>query len=131
MSVRGIPQVKRKLSATLENVAGGRTNAAIYAILSQGAALSDTMTPVDTGTLVNSRFQPRIERRASSTVGEVGYTARYAAAVHAAPGKLKGLPRPGNRGDHWDPDGEPKFLEKGFEALKPSIPAILREVYRV
>src|SRR5690606_34836576 len=48
----------------------------------------------------------------------LGFTANYAAAVHAMPGKLKGQPRDSNdpsRGDFWDPDAEPEFLTKAFE----------------
>lgn len=131
MSVRGIERVRANVTKILANASDKVTGRAVYAILSQGGALADTMTPIDTSTLVNSRYRPEIKTVDGKTTGTVGYTANYAAAVHSAPGTLKGVPRPGNRGNHWDPDGEPGFLTKGFEKLQPSIPKILEEIYRV
>lgn len=145
MPVKGIKQVKRNFRVKVEEISGQRTNAAVYAVLSQGAAISDTMTPVDTSNLLNSRYAPQIERQGDKTTGKVGYTAEYAAAVHNAPGKLKGQPRAhfgrtregvefgggtGN-GNYWDPNAEPRFIEKGFEEIKPQVPAILKKVYKV
>jgi hypothetical protein len=151
MPVKGIDRVKSKYRIKLQEISGDRTEKAVYAVLSQGAAMSDTMTPIDTSTLINSRYAPQISQFAGNTVGQVGYTARYAAAVHEAPGTLKGQPRAdfgrtSNRsdfgpmrpvafgggtgvGNYWDPNAEPRFLVKGFEEIKPSIPAILRAKY--
>lgn len=151
MPVKGIAQVKRNYKALMQEIDGRRTDKAVYAVLSQGAAISDTMTPIDTSNLINSRYAPQIAQQKGKTIGTVGYTARYAAAVHAAPGTLKGQPRAdfgrtGNRseygpmrpvafgggtgvGNYWDPNAEPQFLAKGFEEIKPSIPAILKAAY--
>lgn len=131
MPTKGVQAVKTNLRASLERIAGEKTHAGLYAILSQGATLAATMTPVDTSNLINSQYAPQIERRGTKTIGRVGYTASYAAAVHSAPGTLMGQDRPGGNGKFWDPSGEPGFLDKGFEELKPSIPAILKAVYRV
>jgi len=153
MPAKGIKDVRRRLTIAANKINGPTTDAAVYAVLSQGAAISDAMTPQDTGMLLNSRYAPQITQQARKTVGTVGYTARYAEAVHDAPGKLKGQPRSdfgmtSNRsrvgpqvptafgggtgqGNYWDPGGEPGFLRKGFEEIKPAVPAILKAIYRV
>lgn len=118
----------------VNGISGPVTERAVYEILSQGAAMSQTMTPVDTSNLINSQTAPQISRSANGIEGSIGYTAEYAAAVHEAPGKLAGQPRDENdpsRGDFWDPNAEPGFLEKGFDEIASSIPAILRRNYRV
>lgn len=131
MAVRGIENVQRNMKAALEEISGARTHRAVYAILSQGQARAATMTPIDTSNLMNSMFGPQIFRAQSKMTGRVGYTAAYAAAVHDAPGKLKGLPRPKNRGNYWDPSAEPGFLELGFKQIKTDAPRILEGIYRV
>lgn len=124
---------KNNLIAQIEKITGEKTNAAIYAILSQGAAISVAKTPIDTGFLVNSMYAPVIVNYGAKSFGHVGYTANYAAAVHEKKGTLKGQPRPKRNGkssgNYWDPSGEPNFLKKGFDELKPYIPAILKNVY--
>ncbi|MCO7643267.1 hypothetical protein NJI34_41625 [Pseudomonas sp. S 311-6] len=131
MPVRGIERVKRNFRAVVKDIDQRRTEAAVSTILRQGRAQADVMTPQDTGTLLNSGYQPQISQQAGKTTGQVGYTAAYASAVHNAPGKLQGLPRRNGNGNYWDPNAEPGFLEKGFDEIKPSIPAILRAAYRV
>lgn len=132
MPVKGIERVRRNFRDAVGRIEKDKTELAVFAVLSQGAALAQTMTPVaSSSTLINSQYAPQIEQRAEKTTGQVGYTAAYAAAVHNAPGTLKGLPRASGKGQYWDPNGKPGFLEDGFEQLKPSIPAILRGIYRV
>lgn len=145
MPARGISRVRLNLKRAFDDADGMRTNRAVYAILSQGAAMAQTMTPIDTGNLVNSQYAPRIEKTKGKTSGVVGYTAKYAEWVHEAPGTLKGQPRAhfgktragvefggGTQvGYYWDPNAEPGFLRKGFEELKPAIPQILRSIYGV
>ncbi len=130
MPVRGIDQVKRNIRRAFEDIEKTKTSTAVYAILSQGAAMAATMTPVDTSTLINSHFVD-IQAGTGKTVGVTGYTAGYAAAVHEASGTLAGQLRPDGNGNYWDPSGEPKFLTQGFEQIKASIPAILKAAYRV
>ena len=142
--MKGIESVKRGYRVEVENIATGKTERAIFNVLSTGVSYADMLTPVDTGNLINSRYQPVIEHTKGHVSGRIGYTASYAAAVHYAPGKLKGQPR-GNFGvtragvafgggtkvgNYWDPDAEPNFLEKGFEQVKPDIPAILKDAYK-
>ncbi|MDH0906520.1 hypothetical protein N5C65_03610 [Pseudomonas aeruginosa] len=134
MAIQGIDRVRRNLRVAVENIAGGVSERAVYEVLSQGATMAQTMTPIDTSTLVNSQTAPQITVGPNGVEGSVGYTAAYAAAVHEALGTLAGQPRDENdpsRGDYWDPNAEPEFLTKGFDQIIPAIPAILRRTYRV
>lgn len=129
MPTQGIARVKANMKATFDEIRGNRTREAVHVILTQGAGIAQTMTPIDTSNLVNSQTAPRLGQNAQGVVGVVAYTAEYAAAVHDASGTLKGQERENGNGQYWDPAGEPGFLEKGFEEVKPSIPKILRSVY--
>lgn len=129
MAVRGIKQVKNNMRKLQAEIQGRRTEAAVYAVLSQGGAAAATMTPVDTGTLINSHFV-EIKADGDKVTGRNGYSAEYAAAVHSAPGVLKGQDRPGNQGQYWDPNGEPYFLTAGFDQIVADVPRILRNAYR-
>lgn len=153
MPAEGIERVRRGFKVIIEGIDGEKTESAVYAVLSQGAAMAQTLTPVDSSNLINSQYAPQINHASGKTGGIVGYTASYAAAVHNAPGTLKGLPRADfgrtsnrsengpmrprafgggtHKGQYWDPNAEPRFLTKGFEEIKPSIPAILKGIYRV
>lgn len=134
MPVRGINQVRVNIKRAFDDIEQKRTEAAVYAVLSEGAALAQTKVPMDTGTLANSQYAPIIDVMPGKVAGTVGYTAAYAGAVHEMEGTLKGQPRDPNnpgRGDFWDPNAEPEFLTKGFEELKPAIPAILKAAHNV
>ena len=85
------------------------------------------MIPIDTGFLANSEFR-RVTKRGEGYEGEIGYGALYATFVHAAPGILKGVPRPNGNGNFWDPDGEPEFLAKGVQAfIEDELDALIRQ----
>jgi hypothetical protein len=134
MPVKGIERVRKGFRVTLDRIAGPVSEGAVYAVLSQGAAMAQTMTPIDTSNLVNSQYAPQIDMSRGKVAGTVGYTAAYAAAVHSAKGTLRGLPRDPQDyscGDYWDPNAEPGFLSEGFEQIESSIPAILRSYYKV
>lgn len=131
MPVEGIKRVKQGFRMKMEDISQAKTEGAVYAILSQGAALAQTMTPIDTSTLINSQYAPQMDSGRKGITGSVGYTASYAAAVHAAPGTLAGQPRENGNGDYWDPNAEPEFLAKGFEQVKSAIPDILSRIYDV
>ncbi|MEN1396152.1 hypothetical protein, partial [Pseudomonas aeruginosa] len=60
MAIQGIDRVRRNFRVAVENIAGGVSERAVYEVLSQGAAMAQTMTPVDTSTLVNSQTAPQI-----------------------------------------------------------------------
>jgi len=130
MPVRGIERVRSNYKRAVQRIAQPVSEGAVYAVLSQGRALADSMTPIDTSNLINSGYAPQIKIERGKIIGTVGYTASYAFVVHEAPGTLKGQPRPGNRGDYWDPNAQPRFLAEGFDQLKSSIPAILKAYYR-
>lgn len=129
MPARGIERTKRALKIKIDKISGPITKRGVYDILEQGAALADTMTPIDTSNLINSRYKPQLAETDGKVSGTVGYTAEYAAAVHSMPGKLKGQERANGNGQYWDPNAEPQFLEKGFEEVKPMIPAILKAAH--
>jgi hypothetical protein len=147
-----IQRVRFNIQKAVKDIAGRRTENAVYAYLKAGADFSMTMTPVDTSNLINSLHAPQIQHRRRKTVGRVGYTANYAAAVHNAPGTLKGQPRADfgrtsnhseagpmrsvtfgggtGKGNYWDPNAEPGFLTKGFEAVEPRMLEILLAAYK-
>ena len=142
--MKGIESVKRAYKVKISEIADVKTARAILNILDTGGQYADMLTPIDTGNLLRSRYLSEVSQNGTTMTGRFGYTAAYAGAVHNAPGKLKGQPR-GNfgvtragvafgggtgAGEYWDPDAEPKFLEKGFEQLKPDIPAILKDAYK-
>lgn len=145
MAIQGIDRVRRNLRVAVENIAGGVSERAVYEVLSQGATKAQTMTPIDTSTLVDSQTAPQITVGPNGVEGSVGYTAAYAAAVHDAPGTLAGQPRADfgktadgtafgggtGVGNYWDPNAEPEFLTKGFDQIESAIPSILRRIYRV
>ncbi|MFT8276601.1 hypothetical protein ACMSSJ_13820 [Kerstersia gyiorum] len=108
-----------------------RTEEAISAILTSGAGKAKTMTPISTSNLINSQYAPQIEQGQGKTTGHIGYTASYAGAVHGIENPSSGRPRPNGNGNFWDPNAEPEFLAKGFEEIKPQIPAILARIYKV
>lgn len=137
MPVKGMKQVRSKLADVFEQIAGPMTERTVTEILIIGGGYADALTPMAVGTLVNSRYR-RIEKSADGWTGRYGYTAAYAAAVHDAPGTLKGqsVPRyPASLGNVWDGSGgpnsaEPDFLTKGFErdGLADIKAAILRNM---
>ena len=128
---RSIQRVRVDLGNKIADIKGPQSDKAVFLILLNGSRVAHSMTPVDTGFLARSLMAPQV----ANGSGRVGFLAKYAAAVHNKSGKLKGQPRAAHRngtsrGNYWDPSGEPKFLEKGFEEIKPSIPAILKKAYQ-
>lgn len=122
--------VRKNLKALTQKIVGPMSEKTITQALVVGGMYADLLTPVDTGNLLRSKFRRVTQQGTSGNwVGQYGYTAAYAAAVHGMSGKLKGQPRAhfgktragvsfgggtGN-GNYWDPKGEPEFLTKGFE----------------
>lgn len=147
----GQRDVMRRYEQYTREVAEQKTERAVTLFLIQVQMLSATMVPIDTSNLINSEFR-RVMPTESGWSGEVGYGARYAAAVHDMPGTLKGQPRQdfgmtSNRsefgpviprafgggtgvGNYWDPNAEPEFLKKGAEEAVKDWPNIVREAYR-
>lgn len=129
MPVKGIAATKRAFKAKVIHISGPVTRKGVYNILDHGAALADNMTPIDTNNLINSRYKPQLSESGGKVSGTVGYTAEYAAAVHGKPGTMKGEERANGNGEYWDPNAEPEFLKKGFDEVKPMIPAILKAAH--
>lgn len=130
MPVKGVEQVRRNMARIVERIAGPISERTMLEILIIGAGKAATLTPIDTSNLINSQYR-RVGRGPLGVWGRVGYTANYAAAVHAASGKLDGQPRAANRGNYWDPNAEPRFLTKGFEQSLDQIRAAIKRGYKV
>ena len=131
---KGLDKVLSNLNKEIRKIKGdvfiGVRKAGLHI---QGESME--LTPVDFGVLRNSAFTDA-ERQGEKSVARVGYTAKYAAAVHEFPMTLRGQPRahfgrtrttalfgaviPGRqfgggsgRGVYWE-GGENKFLEKAI-----------------
>lgn len=117
MPVRGLDQTRRNLEKLTEQIRGRMSERALTEALIVAEGYAASLTPMDTGHLLQSMFR-EVKPHGNGYTGRIGYTANYAAAVHAMPGTLRGQPRdqknPG-RGDFWDPDAEPEFLTKAIE----------------
>lgn len=130
MPAKGIGRVQANLKVKISEIADRRTEKALLMIAKAGRANADTMTPVDLGNLINSGYAPTIMKGEHGMSAVVGYTANYAAAVHEKPTRSHNVPRANGNGYYWDPSGEPGFLEKGFEEVRPNVHKILKEVYK-
>ena len=133
MPIRGVQTVRSNLQKLTKRIQGPMTEKTLTEILIIGGGYADSMTPVDIGNLLNSRFR-EIKKQGDKWVARYGYTAAYAAAVHGLSAKLRGQPRAdfgttragdgfgggSGKGNYWDgPLGpgtaEPEWLTKGFE----------------
>lgn len=117
MPARGLEQTRRNLSKLTERIKGRMSERALTEALIVAEGYAASLTPVDSGNLLQSMFR-EVKPHSNGYRARIGFTANYAAAVHATPGKLRGQPRDPNspsRGDFWDPDAEPEFLTKAVE----------------
>ncbi len=149
MSLTGLEQVVGRLKLQFDIAKSDSTNKAITEMLIVGAGHAATMTPIESGNLINSQGRKTFEG-ANGWKGAVFYGAHYAPALEFASGKLKGKPRAGvesftaykgtqkervafssNTGNFWDPDAEPHFLKKGMEEMAIDAPLILKKHYSV
>lgn len=132
MAIKGVGAVRRKLKLTFKDIEEKRTSAAVYSILSEVSLDAAARTPIETSVLVNSLYAPKLFQSSGVTRGVIGYTAEYAGWVHNSPGTLAGKPRSSGQGNYWDPDGEPRFLDKAAEYVEKNLAhRIIREAYRV
>lgn len=129
--VQGIQRVQSNFKKLTAEIAGKRTEQAVYAVMTTAGNFAALKTPIATSNLINSHFV-EIKSEPGAVTGRNGYTASYAAAVHNSPGTNVGqnTPRENNLGYMWDPDAEPGFLAKGLEEVKPMVPGILKKVFR-
>lgn len=133
MPIRGVSAVRKNMQAVFKKIQGPKTEKTLTEVLIIGGGHADSMTPVDIGNLLNSRFR-EIKKQDNKWVARYGYTTSYAAAVHELSAKLRGQPRAhfgatregtqfgggSEKGNYWDgPLGpgtaEPQWLTKGFE----------------
>lgn len=138
--VKGIQQAKANLNRIIDDIQGRKVVSGIQSALLIVGAQAAIYTPVDTSTLLNSQFR-EIMMNGTRITGRVGYSANYAAYVHAMPGKLKGQPRAHfgktregqefgggtGTGNYWDPHGEPQFLTKAANETRDQIDAVMRK----
>lgn len=128
MAIKGMAQVRKNIRHTLTKVIPENGVKAMHVATSIIGGYATLMTPVDKGVLRDSQYRT-VTVKGSAIVAVIGYTAKYAAAVHDKTGKLKGQPRRNGRGNYWDPDAEPKFLSKaGDDNLDEIDAAVLREM---
>lgn len=117
MPVRGLEQTRRNLSKLADRIKGRMSERALTEVLIVAEGYAASLTPMDTGNLLQSMFR-EVKPHGNGYTARIGFTANYAAAVHAMPGTMRGQPRDPNdpsRGDFWDPDAEPEFLTKAIE----------------
>lgn len=122
-------KLQSNISKFFADVKDKKTEAGVYVVANEGLAVAKTYTPIDTSNLINSEIGPIISRSANEVRATVGFNAEYAFRVHSKEGRLKGLPRANGNGYYWSPDAEPRFLEKGFDEIKPIIDKLLKDVY--
>ena len=140
MAIKGMAQLRRNVRKQLTLAIPSHAERAMHIATSIIGGYATLMTPVDTSDLINSQYRI-VKNEGRRVVAAIGYTARYAAAVHEMSGKLKGQPRADfgvtragvafgggtGRGNYWDPSGEPQFLSKaGDENLAEIDNAIRR-----
>ncbi len=113
MAIKGMAQVRKNLRKQLTLAIPSDAERAMHVATSIIGGYATLMTPVDTSNLINSQYRI-VKNTGTKVVAAIGYTAKYAAAVHEKPGTLRGagVMRPSGRGNYWDPSGEPKFLSK-------------------
>ncbi|KQN53208.1 hypothetical protein [Erwinia sp. Leaf53] len=133
VKVKGVKQVANNINHLIDSFEGRRTVRAIYSALYYIGIESAVKVPVDTSTLLNSQFRD-VTTLGTRIIGKIGYSVKYAAAVHEAKGihlgtktprPVKPGQKPGSRGNIWDKTGEPKFLEKPAEDARAKIHEII------
>lgn len=97
-----------------------RSARAVAQALILGTSEASVLTPIDTGTLINSRFS-EVKKDGTRIVGTTGYTAEYAQPVND----------PDHPQDFRRPSAEKDFLRKGFENAKPNIDRVVAETLKV
>ncbi len=87
---------------------------AITKALVIGGSEASVLTPIDTGTLINSQYR-QVTKEGTRIIGTVGYTVEYALPVHD----------PNNPQTFRRPTALKEFLRLGFENAEPNIRAVL------
>jgi len=101
-NVDGFEKIMRKLNQHVNKIEK-RTPQGVFMACQLVKGESQKLCPVDTGNLINSAYVDIRQTTEGRVIGEVGYTAAYAAFVHE------------NVTAHFQkPTAEPKFLEKAI-----------------
>lgn len=128
--LRGINEAIARTSQIVDEITAVKVvralKSATYIIRTESAS----MTPIETSTLINSKFDT-IEVNGARVTGKVGYSANYALYVHNASGKLKGQPRPSGKGAYWGPNAEPKFLTKAAEKTRSLVDSTIKKEMKI
>lgn len=146
LKLKGLDNVLKNLNKEVLGIRD-RTRKGLRAV---GLFIQDEsmeMAPSDFGVLRKSAFS-NVSVSGSMITARIGYTAKYAAAVHEFPMTLKGKPRAhfgktgtqsafgptqivafgggSEKGTYWD-NGENKFLEKPVKNNMKKIPEIIQK----
>ena len=119
-------EINQRFKEALRELETSRTEKFLTDIMDAVETGAKSMTPIGvTGNLIDSWFA-NTARDTSGWFGEFGYGAEYAIYVHEAPGTLLGT------GLAWNPDAEPKFLEKAVQnVFATDLNAIIERQYRL
>lgn len=121
-----LEKVLRNLNKEIDGIKGATRKGAFKAA-KHVEARAVSLAPREWGNLAASSFS-----RPSARGALVGFSSEYALFVHEnVEQKLKGQPRPSGRGNYWDTDGEPKFLEKPLKEDRDIILEIMRKEAKV
>lgn len=106
------PRVVNKIDQFIDErqrrVVEGITKALII-----GGSEASVLTPIDTGTLINSQYR-NVRQEGTLFIGTVGYVAAYALPVHD----------PKNPQNFRRPTALKEFLTKGFENAQQNIDGV-------
>ena len=132
MAIKGMAQLRRNVRQQLTLAIPSHAERAMHIATSIIGGHATLMTPVDTSNLINSQYRI-VKNEGRRVVAAIGYTARYAAAVHERPGALRGadVVRPSGRGNYWDPDAEPQFLSKAGDENLSEIDAAITKAMTI
>lgn len=130
MAIKGYKQLRANLNKTLRKDIPKLAENAAHVAGSIIGGYATLMTPIDTSNLVNSQYRT-VSKDGTKVIAAIGYTAKYAAAVHEAPGSLKGRPRMNGRGNYWDPDANPKFLEQAATENMQEIDSAIKKAMKL
>lgn len=118
-------RLKRALGKMTKDSVKGMTLASAYVKLE-----AQKRVPVDDGNLKGSAYNS-VTLQGRKIVGQIGFTANYAAAVHEKPMVHQGEKRRGKgaKGRYWDPQGKGtnKFLEKAIDENHSEILQIIHK----
>jgi predicted AAA+ superfamily ATPase len=92
---------------------------AVTAAVVIGQTEAATLTPIDTGTLINSQVR-ELRKEGSRIVATAGYTASYALPVHD----------PDNPQKFRRAGAEKEFLKKGFERQRGAIDDAVKRIMK-